>query len=223
MARLPDALRASLDPHLHRVRLESGQPIFHAHEPLRAVYFPEIGVIALLTRLNGGETLEVGLVGKDGMVGVALLPGVNMMPCDAVVQVGGTALRMDSDVLKQAVKQPGLLHELLGRYAYSLFAQGVQTAACNAFHSVKERCARWLLMTHDLVEGDEFPITQNLLATMLGVRRPSITLVARALRRARLIDYRHGRMKIRDRRGIEAASCECYRLVREEQHRLLGY
>lgn len=223
LARLPAALRASLDPHLRSVRLERGQSIFMAHEPLRAVYFPETSVIALLTRLNGGETLEVGLVGRDGMAGLALIPSVNMMPYEAIVQVAGTALRMPSDVLKHAVHQPGNLRELFGHYAYSVFAQGVQTAACNALHSVKKRCARWLLLTHDLADGDEFPITQNVLATMLGVRRPSVTTIASAFQRARLIDYRHGRMKIRDRRGLEAASCDCYRLMREEQHRLLGY
>jgi len=203
--------------------MESGQSIFHAHEPLRAVYFPETGVIALLTHLHGGETLEVGLVGKDGMAGVALLPGVNMMPCEGTVQIGGTALRMDSDVLKQAVKQPGLLHDLLGRYAYSLFAQGVQTAACNTFHSVKERCARWLLMTHDLMDDREYQLTQDVLAMMLGVRRASVTGVARALQGAGLIDYGRGRVKILDRPGLEAASCECYQLMRDERRRLLGY
>lgn len=203
--------------------MERGQSIFRAHESLRAVYFPETSVIALLTHLNSGEVLDVGLVGRDGMAGVALLPGINMMPCDAIVQIAGSALRMDSDALKQAARQPGLLHDLLGRSAYSLFAQGVQTAACNTFHSVKERCARWLLMTHDLIDGDEFPITHNLLATMLGVRRPSVTIVARALQRARLVEYRHGHMKIRDRAGLEAASCDCYRVVREEQYRLLGF
>lgn len=223
LAQIPTALRASLSPHLRNVRLERGQAIVHAHAPLGTVYFPETGVIALLTRMHNGETLDVGVVGKDGMVGVALLPGVNMMPCDAVVQIAGTAKRMSAEQLKLAVRQPGGLHELLGRYAYSMFAQGVQTAACNSFHSVKQRCARWLLMIHDLVDGDEFPITQNLLATMLAVRRPSVTLAARALQRARTIDYRHGRMTILDRRRLEAASCECYGTIRDEQHRLLGF
>lgn len=223
LAELPAALRGSLDPHLRGVRLERGQSLFRAHEPLHTAYFPETSVIALLTRLRDGEPLEVGLVGKDGMTGLALIPGVNAMPYEGIVQVSGAALRMPSDVLKHAVRQPGSLRDLFGHYAYALFAFGVQTAACNALHSVKGRCARWLLLTHDLIDGDEFPITHSVLATMLGVRRPSVTTIASAFQRDRLIDYRHGRMRIRDRRGLEAASCDCYRLMREEQHRLLGY
>jgi CRP-like cAMP-binding protein len=180
-------------------------------------------VFALLTHLNDGEVLDVALVGKDGIAGVAMLPGVNAMPCDAGVEIGGVALRLSVDALKDVVRQSPPLHELLGRYAYSLFASGVQTAACNNFHPVRKRCARWLLMTHDLVESDEFPITQNLLATMLGVHRPSVTIAARALHVAGLIDYHHGHMKIRNRRGLEAASCDCYGVMRDEQQRLLGY
>jgi len=208
---------------VRRVDLERGQTLFQAHEPLRTAYFPDTCVIGLLTRLHDGEPLEVGVVGRDGMAGLAFIPGINAMPYEGIVQVAGTALRIPSDVLKHAVRQPGSVRDVFGHYAYTLFAFGVQTTACNALHSVKARCARWLLLTHDLVEGDEFPITHNVLATMLGVRRPSVTVIANAFHRARLIDYRHGRMKIRDRRGLEAASCDCYRAMREEQHRLLGY
>jgi CRP-like cAMP-binding protein len=223
LAQLPSALRATLTPHLRSVELDRGQSLFQAHEPLRAVYFPETSVIALLTRLKDGEAVEVGLVGRDGLAGLALIPGVNAMPYEGIVQVPGTALRMPADVLKHAVRQPGSLRDLFGRYAYTLFAFGVQTAACNALHSVKERCARWLLLTRDLVDGDEFPITHSVLATMLGVRRPSVTTIANSFQQAHLIDYHHGRMKIRDRRGLETASCDCYWLIREEQRRLLGY
>jgi len=208
---------------LEQIQLAKAQTIFRAHEPLRAVYFPVTGAISLLTRLSGGETLDVGLVGKDGLAGVALLPGVNMMPCDAVVQMAGAALLMTSDDLGKVVKESLPFRELLGRYAYSLFAQGVQTAICNSFHSADQRCARWLLMTHDLAEGDEFPLTQSMLATMLGVHRPSVTMIARELQRSAVIDYRHGRIRILDRRKLEAASCECYRVLREEQQRLLGF
>ena len=203
--------------------MAAGQSIFRADEPLGGVYFPETAVFALLAHLNDGEMLDVALVGKDGIAGVAMLPGVNAMPCDAGVEIGGVALRVNADALKEVVRQSPLLHELLGRYAYSLFASGVQTAACNNFRPVRKRLARWLLMTHDLVDGEEFPITQNLLGTMLGVHRPSVTIAARALQVAGVIDYRHGRMKIRNRRLLEAASCDCYRAMRDEQHRLLGY
>ncbi|OFW34536.1 MAG: hypothetical protein A3G76_13505 [Acidobacteria bacterium RIFCSPLOWO2_12_FULL_65_11] len=223
LAQLPADVGDRLRPHLRSVRLKRGESIFRAHEPLHTAYFPVTGVISLLTHLTDGKTLELGLVGKDGMAGVALLPGVNTMPFDGTVQVAGTALRLTAEALKQMVREPGPIHELLGRYAYSVFALGVQTAACNNFHSLKKRTARWLLMLHDLAENAEFPLTQNTLALMLGVRRPSVTIAARALQRAGLVDYRHGRMRIRNRRGLEAASCECYRVIRQEQQRLLGY
>jgi CRP-like cAMP-binding protein len=157
------------------------------------------------------------------MAGVALLPGVNMNPCEAVVQMPGAAVVVSGDALRNIVREAEGMHQLLGRYAYSMFAIGVQNAACNAFHSAKQRCARWLLMHHDLVEGDDFPITQDMLATMLGVRRPTVTVVAGELQRARLVHYRHGRVTIRDRSGLEASSCECYSAIREEQQRLLGF
>ncbi len=220
---LPPAVLEDLALHLKTVSLKPKQVVFRAHTPLAAAYFPITCVISLLTRLKSGETPEVGLVGRDGMGSIAVFPGVNTMPCDGVILIPGTAYRMDTDVIRQKVHQGGPLHDALGRYAHLTLARSMQTAACNSVHPVHERCVRWLLMTHDLVENDGFPLTQDVLAMMLGVRRPSVTIVARALQRAGLIDYRRGRVKILDRQGLEAASCECYRLMREEQRRLLGY
>ena len=146
-----------------------------------------------------------------------------MMPYDGVMQIEGTALRIPAETLQELVRVLPSVHQLLGRYAYTVFATGIQTAVCNNLHSVRERCARWLLMLHDLAEADTFALTQSLLALTLGVRRPSITSAANALQRARLVNYHHGRMTVRNRRGLEAASCECYRLIRDQQLRLLGY
>ena len=222
LALLPPEVHERLAPHLKTVNLKPKQVLFRAHMPLDVAYFPETCVISLLTRLKGGETPEVGLVGRDGMGSVSVFPGVNSMPCDGVVLIGGTAQRMSVAELRQVVHEGGALHDVLGRFAHLALARSMQMAACNGVHPVKERCARWLLMTHDLIDGDEFPLTQDVLAMMLGVRRPSVTVVARALQSAGVIDYRRGRVKVLDRNGLENASCECYRLMREEQRRLLG-
>src|SRR5262245_5386919 len=157
LARLPSTVRSSLSAHLEPVRFENGQVLCHAREPLRAVFFPETSVISLTTPLKNGDSLDIGVVGRDGMVGDALLPDANVMPCHVAVQVAGTAWRMTAETLRRELRRAGSSHELLSRFTYSLFAQAVQTAACNAFHSIEERCARWLLMTHDLVDDDEFP------------------------------------------------------------------
>lgn len=223
LAALPEAVLRQVEPHLQRVSLKAGESLFQAHEPLGTAFFPDSGVISLIAQSKDDETLEVGVVGCDGMVGVALIPGVNMLPYDAIVQVAGTARRIRAEALKEAVRNFGPFHELLGRYAYSVFAAGVQTAVCNNFHPVSQRCARWLLMLHDLALDDGFPLTQTLLAQMLGVRRPSVTLAAHALQREGVLEYHHGRMAIRDRSKLEASACGCYLVLRGEQQRLLGY
>ena len=222
LALLPPDVRERLASHLRAVSVKPKQVLFRAHMPLDVAYFPETCVISLLSRLTGGETPEVGLVGRDGMGSVSVFPGVDTMPCDGVVLIGGAAQRMNAAVLRQEVHLGGPLHDVLGRFAHLTLARSMQMAACNGVHPVKERCARWLLMTHDLIDGDEFPLTQDVLAMMLGVRRQSVTIVARALQSVGVIDYRRGRVKVIDRKGLEAASCECYRLMRDEQHRLLG-
>jgi len=221
--RAPPEVRHHIVAQSQRVTLRRGLVLFRANESVRFAFFLESGVMSLLARSAGGDVLEMGVVGRDGMAGMALIPGVNMMPYDGVMQVEGTALRIPADTLKELVQVSSPFHQLLGRYAYTVFATGIQTAVCNNFHSVRERCARWLLMLHDLADADTFALTQSLLALTLGVRRPSITIAANALHRARLVNYHHGRMTIHNRRGLEAAACECYRLIREQQLRLLEY
>ena len=223
LAELPPAVLEELAPHLKAVSLKAKQVIFRAHTSLDVVYFPITCVISLLTHLKTGETPEVGLVGRDGMGSISVFPGVNTMPCDGVVLIPGTAYRTDSTVVRERVHKGGSLHDVLGRYAHLTLARSMQIAACNGVHPIKERCVRWLLMTHDLVENDQFPLTQDVLAMMPGVRRLGVTIVARSLQRAGLVDYGRGRVKILDRHGIEAASCECYWLMREEQRRLFDY
>jgi CRP-like cAMP-binding protein len=219
---LSPAVRARLTPHLRAVTLKTGASLFRAHETLGAVYFPETCVIALVTSLTSGETLEVGLVGRDGVSAISVFPDVSAMPCDAVVEIGGTAQRIDAETLRREVGRNEALHALIGRYAQLVLAECMHLAGCISFHPVQERCARQLLRTADLVERDEFPLTQARLAGMLGARRASVTVVVGALERAGLIEHRRGRMRILDRRRLEAASCECYEAMRMERRRLLA-
>lgn len=219
---LPCAVRERLTRHARRICLECGQTVFRARERPRAVYFPETAVIARVAHLNDGQTLEVGLIGSDGMAGICVLPGA-VMTYDGAVQVAGTAIQVPAAAMVEELRQPGPAHQLLGKYAWTVLGDSIQTAACNNFHPVGERCCRWLLMMNDVIGRDDFPITQDVLAQMLGVRRATITRAAQALHRAGVIDYRHGRLTVRNRRALEAASCECYRIMRDTHHDLLGY
>ena len=156
------------------------------------------------------------------MVGVPLLLGTTQIPLQVIVQVPGDGLRMKAEVFKAEVYWGCPLHTLLLRYMQTLMNEISQTAACNRFHSVEGRCCRWLLLTHDRVESDSFPLTQEFLSYMLGVRRASVSEVAATLHRSGLIDYHRGRITIRDRKGLEAFACECYQSTQQEYKRLLG-
>jgi CRP-like cAMP-binding protein len=208
---------------LHLVHLGRREFVFRAHEPLRMVHFPVSAVVSLVARLETGDTLEVGLVGRDGLAGTAVFPGITTMSCDGIVQLPGTAWRMNADTLRRELRAVEPLHAAVGRYAQVLLLRSMQMSACNMFHTVSQRCIRWLLTVNDLVQGDDIPLTHELIATMLGVRRPTVTLTLRALQRAGLVSESRGRVTIRDRRKLEQACCECYRVMADEQRRLLGY
>jgi CRP-like cAMP-binding protein len=205
------------------LRLEKNEVLFRAHEPLREVYFPLTAVISLVSRLESGEAVEVGLIGRDGLAGIAVFPGITTMACDGVVQVAGWSIRMSADALRRELLADEALCSLVGRYAQVLLARSMRTAVCNMFHSVEQRCVRWLLTISDLTKHLEMPLTHDLIATMLGVRRPTVSVVLGLLRRAGLISETRGRIVIRDRQGLETACCECYAAMRDEQTRLLGY
>jgi CRP-like cAMP-binding protein len=166
--------------------------------------------------------LEVGLIGWDGVVGVGVCPTVHTMTCDAVTQIAGTALRLDAQVLRRELSADATLSAQLGRHAELLYIRCMQRCVCDMFHTVEQRCVRWLLTAHDLVAHDEIPLTHELLATTLGVHRPTVTLVLGSLHRAGLVEEERGRVVIRDRSALEVASCECYRVLRRERQRLLG-
>ncbi len=199
----PDAL-AQLWPKLKPVALSLRAVLMGAGEPIEAVYFPETGWVSMLALLADGQSAEVGLVGREGMVGLALLLGGNNGMAEAVVQGAGTMLRMEAADFKRALDDiPGLEKALL-RYALAFQEQVTQTAACNGHHALDQRLARWLLMAHDRAEGDEFPMTQEFLALMLCVHRPGVTVAARLFQQAGLIRYGQGRMVVTDRHGLEA-------------------
>lgn len=223
LAHLEPAALARLAPQLEPVHLERKEVVFRAHEPLRVVHFPVNAVISFVSRLETGDTLEVGLVGRDGLSGTAVFPGITTMSCDGIVQVPGLALRMSADTLRRELLAIESLHVAIGRYAQVLLLRSMQMSTCNMFHSVEQRCIRWLLTVNDLIDDDDIPLTHELIATMLGVHRPTVTLTLLALHRAGLVTETRGRVVISDRANLEAACCECYRVMASEQRRLLGY
>lgn len=221
LAALPRDEYERLLPHLETVPLAFKQVLYESREFIDQVYFPITGVISLLTILEDGIVGEVGLIGNEGIVGLSVFLGSDTTPIKSFVQVPGNAMRMSADVFK-SLKQSDSLHGLLHRYTHALMIQTSQLVACNNYHSVEQRCCRWLLMTRDRVGSNQFPITQEFLSQMLGVRRASVTVVAGLLQKAGLIRYSRGQMTIVNGLGLEKASCKCYRLVKEEFERSLG-
>jgi CRP-like cAMP-binding protein len=205
------------------VNLQKKEVLFRSHEPLRVAYFPNTAVVSLVSTLESGESLEVALVGRDGLAGTAIFPGITMMPCDGVVQIPGVAHRISADVLRREVLADDVLYSTLGRFAHLVLVRSMQTSVCNMFHSAEQRCVRWLLTVSDLIDTSEIPLTHDLMATMLGLRRPTVTVVIRSLHTAGLISETRGLILIRDRPRLEQACCECYRVMRDGQRRLLGY
>lgn len=222
VAGLPPAERRQLLAHCEPVELAFGHRLCEAGERIRHIYFPTGGFISLISSMDGRPRLELGLVGTEGMLGVSLLVGVNDAPLRALVQGAGPALRMETTEFSRALKRSPVLRRALTRYLYVLMSQLAQMAACTRFHVVEARLARWLLMTRDRAESNEFDLTQEFLAYMLGVRRVGITRAAQSLQRRKLIRYSRGRMTILDGRGLERASCECYAAGGHMYERLLS-
>jgi CRP-like cAMP-binding protein len=209
-------------PHLEDVELKFREDIYQSGEPTDCVWFPHIGVISLVTEFMEGDPVEISTIGHEGMVGVQHLLGNHQMPLRAFVQVSGRAARMGAEDFKRAVAENPRFERLLLRYTLALLNQISQAAACNRTHSVEERLARWLLMTQDRVDSPEFPLTQEFLSQMLGVRRPTVSIAAGMLSKAGLIHYSRGQITILNRGELEQASCECYRVITSEFQRLVG-
>ena len=222
LASLPADVLAALLPKLVPVTLTVRQPIYDPDSVIEAVYFPESGMFSLVANLDDGMQVEVGIIGREGMLGVSLLSGTDTSFIEVMVQLPGAALRMAVGDFRHELELNAPFRMLLLRYNEALHAQIMQTAACNGRHGLEQRLARWLLMAHDRVSGDELPLTQEFMAMMLGVHRPSITVTASILQRAGLIRYSGGRVTVLDRCSLEAASCECYGAVRRRFTAVLG-
>jgi CRP-like cAMP-binding protein len=222
LAALPPEDLARLWPWLQPVELAFRQTLHMPEEPIAAAYFPESGYLSRLAPMDDGDSAEVGLIGPEGMAGLALLLGSDRDNFELMVQVPGTALRLEAAAFHEALEQIPSLRTILQRYALAHFEQVARSAACNGRHHVEQRLARWLLMSHDRVEGDDFPMTHEFLSMMLGVRRAGVTVAAGTLQKAGLIRYGRGRMEITDRPGLEAVACECYGIARRAYDHLLG-
>jgi len=218
---LPHEDRQRLVRRMQLVGLAAGQEIAPAGMAVPSVYFPETAVISMVATMRSGTSVEVATIGVEGVAGLPVVLGTGSLPMNVMTQVPGDAWRLDADTFRQELDRNGGLRDATNRYLQGLIVQIAQTVACNRLHPVGERTARWLLMTADRVGSDEFHLTQEFLATMLGVHRPSVTVAAGALQRAGCIHYRRGRVRITNRAALEQASCECYRAIRDEFDRLL--
>jgi CRP-like cAMP-binding protein len=220
---LPIDEQARLRSRFETVDLEFRKNLAGPDRPAQHVYFVDRGLISLVKPMQDGAAVEVGLIGREGFVGVAVVLGDVTSTVEQMVQVAGSGRRMGVAEFRAQMAQCPVLSARLLLYAQAVLAQISQTAACNGRHTVQERLARWLLMASDRIESDRLPLSHELLSMMLGVRRPGITVALGTLRRAGLINGTHGKIEICDRPALESVACECYGVVRDEYRRLLPY
>jgi CRP-like cAMP-binding protein len=214
LARLPAGELAALLAQCETVPLTRRFTMLERDQPIKHVFFPEGGVSSLTTSMKDGDTVEVLTVGREGMVGIELFMGATVATVDGFVQVaGGVAQQLPAERFRREMDRQGALFKIVAGYAQTVLSQIVQTAACNRLHDSRGRCARWLLQTHDRVDGNEFVLSHEFLSFMLGVQRSTVTVIAGSLQKAGLIRYVHGRVSITDRAGLEATACECYALA----------
>ncbi|HEU5022709.1 MAG TPA: Crp/Fnr family transcriptional regulator [Bryobacteraceae bacterium] len=219
---LPPEDYRQMSSQLERVSLGLRDMLYEPLQPIEFVYFPIDGVMSMLADMEEDSLVEVATVGNEGMVGLPLFLGASVTPGQAFSQVPGEALRMTADAFIDATVKCASLPRLLHRYTQALMIQISQGTACNRVHEIEQRCARWLLLTHDRVGADEFSLTQEFLGQMLGVRRATVNNIAVQFQEAGYIEYSRGRVRIRNRRKLEAVSCRCYSVIREEYDRMLG-
>ncbi len=209
--------RALIEPHLAAINLRRGDVLFEPGEDVVTTYFPTAGsMISLVLALQDDRAIEVATIGQEGAVGGIVSAGHKPAFARMVVEIGGLALQIETVCLEEAKKQSHTLRDLFSRYADVLLAQTLQSVACNALHTIEERCSRWLLATQDRVPTRDLPLTQEFLAELLGVQRTTVSAAAQALQRKGLIHYRRGQITIADRAGLEEAACECYAAI--ERH-----
>lgn len=221
LAALPDCEWSRWLPHLERVEFPVGKVLCDSGSPNSFVYFPTTAIVSLLCHTVAGGTAEIAVVGNDGIVGISAITGGQSTPSQAVVQTAGLAYRLRAQLLKSELDRGGVVLQLMLRYTMSLISQVAQTAVCNRHHTIEQQLARRLLAGLDRSPSNELAMTQEALATLLGVRREGVTAAALKLQQAGVIRYQRGHISVLHRSGLEARTCECYAAVASEQHRLL--
>ena len=219
---IPPAEYAWLLARLETVTFRNGEVLVGRDEVYSHVYFPQTCVVSQINRMNDGNTVEVGTIGNEGMVGLSVFLDAGATPSDTIVQVPGASHRVSAEIFLTGAHERPELHRLLHRYTLAFLTQVAQTASCNRAHTLEERCARWLLMTHDRVGSDTFLLTHEFLSYMLGVRRSGVSVVAATFQKAGLIHYARGKITVLDRQRLEGASCQCYRVVQTHFDRLFS-
>jgi CRP-like cAMP-binding protein len=216
LASLPEAEYQRISAHLEPVELPFGKVLNEIDDPIDYAYFPSLSIISLIQSTAVGQNVEVGLLGKEGMMGLPILSGVTRSPYRAIVQGAGEAMRMKATHLQAEFREGGALQQKLLNYMHALMMQISRTAVCNRVHQIEGRLARWLLMTADRMQSNHLQLTHEFMADMLGTGRVGVTLAAGALQKAGMIEYSRGKVTILNREGVEMVACECYELVKEE-------
>jgi CRP-like cAMP-binding protein len=224
LAALPSSDRERLLASMDEIEFDRGDEVYRPNGPIKDIHFPRIGVLSMVIDTTDGRTVEVGTIGPEGFAGLPILHDAETSPVRVYCQATPCICRrLPKAMFQVEVRNPTALQSLANRYAQAHLNLAGQSIACNSLHPIEERLARWLLMTQDRVAMDELNLTQEILSEMLGVRRASVTTAAGTLQKAGLIEYRRGKIKVLDRAGLEAATCECYSVVRREFERLLGW
>ena len=222
LAKLSAETLEGLRPHFERVTLARAEHVIVPGEPIRAAYFPTTCLLSLVTTMADGSSVESGTIGREGMSGIPILLDAVQTPMPTFTQVPGDAIRIGSRVVKDLYDRGGEFQKLMNRYMHTVIVTGSHSTACNALHRLEQRFCKWLLMSSDGVGSDEVNLTHEFLATMLGVRRAGVTEAAVRLQEAGFINYARGHVKIKDRAGLEATACECYRRTKAEYERLFA-
>jgi CRP-like cAMP-binding protein len=222
LASLPTEVYQRLHAHLEPLELEYKFTLYEANQPIHFVYFLDTGVASLVSTMKNGQAAEVGTIGNEGVVGLPIVFGDATTLTSVYMQVRGFGLKIKATSFREAIRESEPLRRSMLHYAHAFFNQVAQTAACNLFHPLEQRCCRWLLSTRDRMRSNQFPLTQEFLAMMLGVQRTGVTLAAANLQRAGLIEYTRGNIKILDSTRLEQHSCECYDVTKRDFDRLLG-
>ena len=223
LAALPPAVYQSLTPDLEAIELPQHQVLYYAGEDYQYAYFPSNSIVSSVAIMENGSTIEIGVIGNEGMVGIPIILDTSYTNSTAIVQVGGGGYRIAAKRLQEEINRNRALKRLMMRYVQARIIQLGQTAACNRYHTVEQRFARWLLTVRDCIQQDEFQLTQEFISQMLGVRRTGVTEVAGKFQKAGMIRYQRGFIRIISAQKLEACTCECYQLICQEFSRLIKY